>query len=517
MKPEPKYVLSRMDYYTDRSTRSNYLEIADQCVNGILVLWDANVLDVKELEGNIFQYQFDGNDIILKTEYLFAMDYLTYVLTAYQKTGNEIYRNTFEKIITQFHDYLQKNEQFDLVYTELPIYAQTVLLVKAITLLGSLPYQDDFVKLLIRYAHWLMDDNNYVYDHNHGVFLDLALLHISVLLSQNPEAELWKEHAVKRICDLFKVAYYHDGTNNENSLQYFHYNNYLYGQVTQFCRHYHISGVEQIEMGLEKVKKTLTFFAHQDGSFPVIGDGHIFFGERGNQESRLFPDIGMAVVKVGKLYLSFKGKTVFLSHAHTDVSSITARYQNLDFLIDSGQYNYDRYTPANRFMRSAAGHAGIFPMFADGMFQKEFCEAMVHAGISAYECGDTEAYIRGEYQLRDVRVCREITVKPTELIVKDSWHCETSTAMRQRFILPQGLIAGSRFHASKRLLEIHIDHVIFQFEIESDIENAFTNVHFGIAAPQYNAYETTLILDTFVENTLSGEITARISIMEDER
>lgn len=57
---------------------------------------------------------------------------------------------------------------------------------------------------------------------------------------------------------------------------------------------------------------------------------------------------------------------------YDNLGSITARYKNIDFILDCGQYNYDRYTPINRYLRSSAGHSGFYPMFADNMFQKEF-------------------------------------------------------------------------------------------------------------------------------------------------
>lgn len=501
----------KMDYYVDRSATVNFLDVADRCTKGDLYLWESYSFQMNDYEGNIFKHKFNA-DAIVKQEYLFAMDYLSYVLTAYKKTGKEIYKTTFEKIIRQFYEYLETDGPF---YNELPVYAQTLLFIKALDILGSVPYQSDFLALLLKYADWLMDDGNYNFNNNHGLFNDLALLHISVLFESQSGSKRWRKHALERTTNLFEVAYYPDCTNNENSISYFFLNNYLYDKVIAFCKYYHINGVKKIENRLRRSKETLTVFAHNDNTFPVIGDGRVFYSKENNKRSAWFPDIGIAVIKVDEVYVSFKCKTVYQSHAHTDISSVTARYQNIDFLIDTGQYNYDRYSPVNRFLRSSAGHSGVFPIFADGMFLGDFCDAIEYSAITSYEHHGDYAYAKGEYQLNHVRVCREIFISPNELRVQDKWTSEIPTVMRQRFIIPKELIAHSRFTASKRTLESSVGDVRFRYEITSDQAQQLTTVQFGVAAPQYNDYETAMLLDTIAENTLSGEIIAKISFWEE--
>lgn len=503
--------IHKMDYYINRSAEVDFLEIADRCVKGNLLLWDTYYLDTSGYKGNIFNVQFE-TDAVLKKEYLFAMDYLSYVLTAYQKTGKEIYKQTFEKLICEFHEYLQEHPPF---YSELPIYTQILLFIKALDILEKIPWQEDFFKLLLQYTDWLMDDKNYCFGNNHGLLEDLALLHISVLFQEKPEVKTWQERAIQRTTKLFDAAYYSDFANNENSIVYFDFNNYLYEQMIKFCNYYQISGTEKIEERLKKSKEVLNIFAHKDKSFPLIGDGEVFYGKESNPCSQLFPDIGIAIVKVEEVYLSLKEKTVFQAHAHADISSITIRYQDIDVIMDSGQYNYDRYSPVNRFLRSSAGHSGIFPVFADGMFLKEFCDAMKKSEITEFRHHGNYAGVKGEYQLKDVRVCREISVFPNEVIIKDSWSCEKPTVMRQRWVIPKELLPYSRFTASKRTLESRVGKIRFQYEIISETEQALTTVNFGVAAPRYNDYETTMLLDTIAENILSGEIIAKISFWEE--
>lgn len=500
-----------MDFYIEREMSSDLMDTANKCADGILHLWGRHYLDSGG-EENIFFHQFSGNDIILKREYLFAMDYLSDVLTAYKHTGKKIYQDVFEKFLGQFYEYLQKKGP---VYDDLPVYAQTLLLIKAMDILGSVPHQRDFLELLYRYAAWLMDREHYKGDNNHGMFQNIALLHLSVFLKDRPEAPLWETCAAERINQLFKDTYYSDFTNIENSIRYFDYNNELYKMAIRFCEYYGISGMAEIAEKLKQSDKALITMAHKDHSFPLIGDGCMFSRGYSNEESRLFPDMGFAVLKVKETYLSFKCKTVYQSHAHMDVSGITARYKGVDFIIDTGQYNYDRYTPINRYVRSSAGHSGIFPLFADNLFLDDFCHSLKNAGITAYMHQGNMAFVRGEYCLKDVAVRREIFVFRNKIIIKDHWNGKKSAVMRQRFVIPKTLLGNAKFTVSRKILESWAGNIRFRFEIISDLPDVFTAIQFGIAAPQYDSYEETMVLDTFAENALSGEITAKITFWEE--
>lgn len=505
----------RMDFYVDRCSGSGYLYVADSCVKGIIIVWNDFCLNINDCKENIFCHQFEGSDLVSKKEYLFAMDYLTDVLTAYKETGKEIYKIVFERVISQFHAYFK---EYGPVYEDLPVYAQTLLFIKAFDILETIPFQEDFLKLLMSYGEWLMNDEYYQNNHNHGMFQNIALLHLSVLFGNRREADIWQKHSIKRINLLFKDCYFNDFTNNEHSLSYFRYNNFLYDNAIKFCTYYKISGIEGITDKLRRSKEAFVTFAHKDGTLPLIGDGQIVKISESNTYSRLFPDIGIAVLKVGDVYLSIKSKTVYQSHAHIDMSSITARYKDIDFLIDTGQYNYDRYTPINRYVRSSAGHSGIFPLFADGMFQKEFCDSLQYSAITAYEHNNEDdiSFVRGEYKLKDTHVCREVSVLPNEIIIKDSWSCEKPAVMRQRFVIPKAFIEKAYFSASNRILESEINNIKFRFEVIYDMPDTMTVVQFGVVSPAYYTYEETMLLDTFAQNTVSGEITAKITFKEEE-
>lgn len=502
-----------MKHYTDRASKNFYKDIADKCVKGIIVLYDDFEIDLSQYTNNLFLTKFVGEDTFLKKEYLFAMDYLSNVLTTYKETRMEVYKETFERIIEQFLIYTKKE---DIFFEDLPIFTQILLLIKAKDILGYFPGEKEWLNLLEVYSEWLMDDCNYYFDNNHGIFSDLALLHLSIFLMEHPESESWKAHAINRINQLFKAAYHDDYTNNEHSIVYFRHNNIMYKYVIDFCNYYGITGIENIENGIIKAEEVLTTIAHSDGSYPIIGDGKVIYGDKSNKESKIFPDMGLAVIKKEELYFSLKAKTVWQAHAHIDIGSITARYKNVDFIIDCGQYNYDRFAPINRFLRSSAGHSGFYPLFADKLFQKEVSELTKDYGRIDYDRIGTTVFIKNQFVLKDVLIKREFFINENDIEIVDCWKAEKPTTMRQRFVLPQYLIKNSRFSASEKRLEVYVDNIKIIFESFVSIENSVTEVNFGVMSSKLNEYETTMLFDTYIENEKEGKIVTKIHIVESD-
>lgn len=509
-------IFNKMTYYYDRWENMSSLDIADKCLENCLYLWRNYSMTPDMVNGNIFFNRFSGGDARTKNEYLFTMDYMSILLSAYKKTTKEAYKEKFFELYHMFIEYIDQNDPLNNgIELDLPILGQVLLVIKAVDIWGRIPNQDKIRDLFKRYADWLMDRSAWIVDNNHGLFQIIAQFHLSVFMQDSYPIQEWRQSAIEHLSLLYKRAYYSDYTNNEYSLSYFNYNNYLYTSICDFCDFYKIEGIKEIRSAIEESKKALTIFAHSDGSFPVIGDGAVFYDDSWNTDSKLFSEGNVAVVKIDELYFSFKNRTEIQAHAHVDLTSITARYKNIDFLIDSGQYNYDRYTPINRFVRSAAGHSSIFPLYADGLFLLDLCNRISYSRISDYHKDPDSARVVGEYQLDDVAVTREIKAERNSMAIKDRWRCDKPTAIRQRFVIPQVLLENSRFSYDAHLLESNVEGIHFKYQIITDIPNALTTVQFGVAAPEYNMFETTMLLDTIAENSTEGEITAVITFEEE--
>jgi len=510
---------ARMELYFDRSDTWNdrkQEKVANDCLKNQILLWDCHSICFDDIEGNPFLFRFSGIDCVLKNEYLMSLDFMSVLLSVYKNTGKEVYKEKYLELFSFFVDYINlKNPLMDGVEMDLPIMGQIFLAAKMLDILGYIPNENDYYRLMELYGTWLLNEDNWKTKDNHGLFQILSLLHLSVLLEDSKAKDKFRSSAIRYLKLLYSNVYLEDGVNREYSFLYFSYNNALFRRVIDFCRFYNIDLDSEIEEGIETAEKAFLTLANLEGVYPVIGDGHVLKGKESNDISRLFPDGKIAVVKLGKIYLTFKNGTEFTTHAHADLMSITARYNDFDIVIDSGQYNYERYSPINRFVRSSAGHSSIFPLFADGLFLREFCGRISSSKISVFEVNEEYARIIGEMEIDDVCTRREILVYCSKIVVTDSWECRVPRAIRQRFVVPQIMLEHSRFSASDRTLSSRVKNADIKYVISAEDGNTITLVNFGVASPEYNMYETTMLLDTIAENSLQGKITATISISEE--
>ena len=507
-----------MEYYTDRAKLKNNIEIAEAILKNRILLW-GNVYFEPSAE-NIFDTVFETS-VTTKRLYLLAMDYLSTLLSAYKDTNDLRYLDKFLDIVNQFFNYCERNTFSLTPSDDLIACTQSIMFIKSFSIVQyDETLKKKIVQLLYSHAQYCYDDRNHWDNHNHGLFTDIGLLHLSVLFGTLPEALLWQEHAIERVKKMFQVCFYEDGFNNEGSLGYFWHNLRQYQHIIEFCDVYKISGLESIKGKLEYSKRVVfASFFHSDGSIPMIGDGEekTFFQIKCNDASALYSDAGICVAKLGGLYLTFKCKDTLQAHTHVDDSSITARFRTLDLALDPGHYNYDRYHPIARFLRTSGGHSGIFPIFADGLSLKEYLKRRSAAGISKFDFDGTAYYISGGYELDDgaIKVQRDIAVKLNRIEVRDSWSCAAPQNMRQRFVLPKELLERSRFTVSKKMFETTVGKTTIQYKIMSEKVPIITTMNFGVQAKQEMTYEPTILLDTVAENSVEGEITAVITISEE--
>lgn len=501
-----------MEYYVDRAgSVSTCLKIADNLLANQIHLYGDIYLESPAK--NIFDTVFITSQEISR-EYLLAMDYLSALLTAYRETNEHMYYKKFFDIIEQYFDYVERGLFSPGKKSDLIVYAQVLMFIKSFSIIKyEEPLKRRIINLLYEYAAYCYDDQNHGND-NHGLFTDLALLHLSVLFQSLPEAGTWKAHAVERVQKLFDSAFYEDGFNNEGSLPYFRLNLINYQKVAKFCEAYQIPGLESLCEKLETAKQAFYSLAHSDGRYPMIGDGREIAAAEHNTVSKLYPNAGICVVKMKEIYLTFKCGGTMHAHTHVDSTSITANFRGFDLVLDSGQYNYDRYHPINRYLRTSGGHSGIFPLFVDGLSLKEYLNRRDASKIDKFDYTFSTCTISGGYEMDGgaIRVRRDIKVEAERIEVRDSWICEKVQNMRQRFIIPNELCKISRFTASEKLFELKAGEYSVSYKIVSETTPITTTMNFGVVSKNYEKYEPTFLLDTIAENSVMGEITAIITV-----
>ena len=95
MDNQNEVIFNKMTYYYDRLENMSSLDVADKCLENCLYLWENYSMTPDMVNGNIFFYKFSGEDARTKNEYLFTMDYMSILLSAYKKTTKESYKEKY--------------------------------------------------------------------------------------------------------------------------------------------------------------------------------------------------------------------------------------------------------------------------------------------------------------------------------------------------------------------------------------------------------------------------------------
>ena len=97
-----KLMIRPMEHYYDRGKSSRCVEIAEDLFRNKIYL--SNAYSFEATTENIFDTVFETGDKSYD-HYLFAMDYLSFLLSAYEQTGEPRYQEKFLEIVRQFFDF----------------------------------------------------------------------------------------------------------------------------------------------------------------------------------------------------------------------------------------------------------------------------------------------------------------------------------------------------------------------------------------------------------------------------
>ena len=403
--------------------------------------------------GEDVYFDVENPEILWSTKYvqlesefkLRTLRFLSSPLLNYEKSGDKSSCVFFEKFLKSFLCLMKPHNSIRKLPSEdHALYIRTVLFIKALMVFPETwELREELVDLVIRQGKWMLDDNNYR-KNNHGVMMDLGLLHLSALFREHSFSTQYRERALERIKEMFVESFDADGFHNENTIMYLNFNLKLYKEITYFCNHYAFdSDIRQMfNDTIQKAEEALQYLVWQDGTIPPIGDGgQSKSGYESINASKFFKNGNFALVKDDDTYFSLKcGWTTFI-HKHVDEASITLRYKNEDLLIDSGKFNYDNNGPRPKLV-SFAGHSTIYPLKYENTQLKEMIKQYASAEVSFYGADEKSTKIQASYSLEKgaIVVARHVDCGNGFIEMLDEWKCEKLQLMRQRFIIPGNAI-----------------------------------------------------------------------------
>jgi hypothetical protein len=217
---------------------------------------------------------------------------------------------------------------------------------------------------IIEHADYVLSEENYQPNHNHGLFSDAALKLAADELAVVPEAKGWAEVATSRfrsVVDLTVEA--SEGVHLEHSP--------FYQLVVRnaFAR-FAPAGLlpeEELEELLARMDEASSWLTAPDGALPPIGDTNV--GSRPSaavQEAatrtkglRAFLRSGYCVVHDGGSYLIVTAGFHSEGHKHADDLSFCLYEDGRMLIVDSGNPGYDYASAARQYCVSPSAHSGI--------------------------------------------------------------------------------------------------------------------------------------------------------------
>ena len=492
----------------------------DLIANGILTLPNGKRISAKPYS-TLFQQVFDDspeeNLLFIK-----GLDWLEALLRAYDETHESQYKNECLEAIQAFFLYLGSDIESQL---KLPSSVEHGYATRSFVLSRVLQAGYDIAELkpkifslLAQHAEWLSDLKNRRLN-NHDVMTNRALLHLSLLMSEDARSPLWRRTALERLEELFSLNFDTDGMTNENTPSYHQFNINLFAEVCDYIEHYGIECrlTQKAKPVLEKARNCMRHLVRQDSSCPAIGDSSTYKTPYESiNKSCYYSQSGFCIIKDDDLYLSFKCGFGLESHKHHDETSITLFYKGIDLVMDGGRFNYDKQSPIRQHMVSPKAHSAIYPTSLDDCNIRRVTGKYKEAGLFSFAENDSFATVTGGYTLLDgTCVTRHLCRIQNWCQITDTWDNATPQDMRQRFVLAPGAQLLTQTSSQKGVtysfikngilfeIDIYVPHGVFENQIVS-----------GIISPVTHETVDVLCLDTLQKASEKAQIITQLRFSE---
>jgi hypothetical protein len=224
--------------------------------------------------------------------------------------------------------------------------------------------REAFARSVIEHVDYLMADENYQPNHNHGLFSDAGLHLAADAVDFYPEAAQWASVASERFrSTLARTVETSEGVHLEHSP---YYQLVMRRALERFGARGLLPEVELSDL-LERMDQATAWMTSPDGTLPTIGDTTA--GAEPDppaQEQipgcaglRTFRRSGYAMVRKGGSYLFVTAGFHSPAHKHSDDLSYCL-YEDGQLLVgDAGNAGYDYRGAARQFCISPAAHSGI--------------------------------------------------------------------------------------------------------------------------------------------------------------
>lgn len=224
-------------------------------------------------------------------------------------------------------------------------------------------FQKDINKYLNDALYYLINPQNYIYEHNHGIFEDIALMLLSKHISDPDLRNRYSSMAITRFGNQVISAFSREGFHLENSPGY-HFLcvdlcDYFLSLIIDFSR-IHKNVLSKIE-NAHKVQNNLII---SEQRLPEVGDTNWFVDVNEinsiNKPHLIDSLAGYEIVKTHEKYLLIRTQSILKTHLHNDALSFIYSTSDGSIISEVGfldhTNSYDRF-----YSKSYQAHNVLIP------------------------------------------------------------------------------------------------------------------------------------------------------------
>jgi len=217
---------------------------------------------------------------------------------------------------------------------------------------------------VIEHAEYLLAEENYAAQNNHGFASDAALVLAARSLAPAPQVERWAQVAERRFAAVLAHMIDAEEALHLEHSPYYHW--IIHGALSRFAAAGLFEGQELARL-TDRMEEAGAWLVAPDGTLPPIGDtpggqrpsGSAAATAASLSGMRVFGRAGYAVVRAGQSALIVTAAHHATAHKHADDGSFCLYEQGRPIVLDSGNPGYEYDSPEFRYGTSPAAHATI--------------------------------------------------------------------------------------------------------------------------------------------------------------
>lgn len=305
--------------------------------------------------------------------YVYALYPISYLLNAYEVTGDETYLDNALALSLSFirwelkgHKNINEKRK-KILFGDHALSNRTQVLCYLACCLQNPGYSvcDEIRSALLRNGEYLADSKNYL-QYNHGLMMDLALLGLV-----NTFDGLGIEYPIGLKSNLLTRLQYSitrdltdDGVHVENSPGYHFWMLSFLGRIITPLQGLDKSLSFRAQEVFKKASEYGKYITRSNGSVPTIGDTHagVTFSASKNLPSKHFKNANQVIFRDPEydVWAFFSSGYKTHVHKHCDNGAFNLYHKGQDIFIDPGFLNYEG-SSEGAAIKSASFHNTVFP------------------------------------------------------------------------------------------------------------------------------------------------------------